>query len=205
MPARDVHWTRSPVVAAILLAVLTAVAYTSAVGNDFVNYDDPDYVVDNPYVRRGLTGEGFAWAWTTTLGANWNPLTWLSLQLDAQLGEMAPAAFHLTNVVLHVANTLLLFAALWSLTGACWRGALVAALFAVHPLHVESVAWVTERKDVLSVLFGLAALLAYAWYARRPSGSRYCLVALALALSLLAKPMLVTLPCVFLLVDYWPL
>ncbi|HEV3025461.1 MAG TPA: tetratricopeptide repeat protein [Pirellulales bacterium] len=205
MPARDRYWTRSPVVAAILLAVLTAVGYSSAVSNDFVNYDDPDYVVDNPYVRRGLTGEGFVWAWTTTLGANWNPLTWLSLQLDAQFGGLAPAAFHLTNVVLHVANTLLLFAALWSLTGVCWRSAWVAALFAVHPLHVESVAWVTERKDVLSVLFGLAALLAYAWYARRPTSGRYCLMALALLLSLLAKPMLVTLPCVFLLVDYWPL
>jgi tetratricopeptide (TPR) repeat protein len=196
---------RSHVVVAALLALTTTLAYGGAIRNDFVNYDDPQYVVDNPYVRRGLSREGFIWAWTTTLGANWNPLTWLSLQLDAQLGNMAPAAFHLTNVAIHVANSLLIFAALRLLTVACWRSAAVAALFALHPLHVESVAWVTERKDVLSTLFGFAALLAYGWYARRPAALRYFVVAVALALSLLAKPMLVTLPCLFLLLDYWPL
>ncbi|HVC94847.1 MAG TPA: tetratricopeptide repeat protein [Pirellulales bacterium] len=196
---------RWEIAAGAILVGLTSLSYAGTVGHDFVNYDDPDYVVDNPYVRGGLTGQGFVWAWTTTHAANWHPLTWLSLQLDAQLGGTAPSAFHRTNLLLHLANTVLLFVALRSMSGACWPSALVAGLFGLHPLHVESVAWVAERKDVLSTLFGFAALIAYASYARRPSTVRYLLVALGLALSLLSKPMLVTLPCVFLLLDYWPL
>jgi len=145
------------------------------------------------------------WAFTTGHASNWHPLTWLSLQLDAQLFGTQAWGYHLTNLVLHVANALLLLLLLWKMTGAWWPSALVAALFAVHPLHVESVAWVTERKDVLSTLFGFLALLAYAGYVKRPGLARYLLVLLAFGASLLAKAMLVTLPFVLLLLDYWPL
>src|SRR5262249_29651299 len=131
--------------------------------------------------------------------------TWLSLQLDAELYDTKPSGYHWTNLLLHTANGLLLFAALRRMTGAVWRSAFAAALFAVHPLRVESVAWVAERKDVLSTLFGMLTLLAYAWYGERPSVRRYLLVVLALAMGLMAKPMLVTLPGVLLLLDYWPL
>jgi Flp pilus assembly protein TadD len=188
-----------------LLATATLVAYAPALSCGFVNYDDDDYVTQNPQVRAGLTGRGAAWAWTTSHSANWHPLTWLSLMADTQLHGTGPWGYHFANVVLHTANTLLLFALLRRLTGDAWPSALVAGLFALHPLHVESVAWVTERKDVLSTLFGLLALLAYARYARSPGVGQYLLVVVAFALSLLAKPMLVTLPCLMLLLDYWPL
>jgi tetratricopeptide (TPR) repeat protein len=191
--------------ASLLLLALTVAALGRVCGNDFVNYDDGDYVSENRQVQAGLTRESVAWAFTTTHAANWHPLTWLSLQLDHQLYGMAAWGYHLTNLLLHAANVLLLFLALRRLTGAVWRSALVAALFAVHPLHVESVAWVSERKDVLSGLFWMLTLLAYAGYAERPGWRRYLLVLLAFALGLMAKPMLVTLPCVLLLLDYWPL
>jgi tetratricopeptide (TPR) repeat protein len=187
------------------LAAAVAAAYAGAPGNGFVDMDDPLYVRDNPEVRAGLTAEGVRWAFTTFETSNWHPLTWLSLQLDATLFGPGPWGFHLTNVVLHAANTLLLYLALLRMTGAFWRSAAVAALFGLHPLHVESVAWVAERKDVLSGLFWMLALLAYARYAARPGLARYLPVLLAFMLGLLAKPMVVTLPCVLLLLDYWPL
>jgi len=188
------------------LAALTLGAMGHAYANGFVNYDDNDYVVHNPEVKAGLSPAGAAWAFTTTHAANWHPLTWLSLQLDASLfGGGSAWGFHLSNVLLHAATVVLLFLALRRLTGAVWRSAAVAALFAVHPAHVESVAWVAERKDVLSGLFWMLTLLAYAWYAERPGWGRYLLVLAAFALGLMAKPMLVTLPCVLLLLDYWPL
>jgi len=196
---------RREISAAALLGTLATLAYWGTLAHDFVNYDDPEYVVNNPYVARGLTREGWDWAWHSTHGGNWHPLTWLSWQVDAQMGGMSPRAFHRTNALLHAANVILLFVALRSLSGAVWRSAFVAALFGLHPLHVESVAWVSERKDVLSMFFGMAALLAYATYARRRSIARYLLVASGLTLSLLSKPMLVTLPCVLLLLDLWPL
>jgi hypothetical protein len=171
----------------------------------FISYDDPVYVYENPHVQTGLSWANFRWAWTTTDTANWHPLTWLSLQLDAQLFGRKPLGFHVTNLLLHLANTLLLFILLRWMTGAAWRSAVVAGLFAVHPLHVESVAWAAERKDVLSTFFGLLALLAYVRYARAPGVIAYVLVTLGLALSLLAKPMLVTLPALLLLLDFWPL
>jgi tetratricopeptide (TPR) repeat protein len=196
---------RAELVAGILLVALTLAAYGRVCGNDFVNYDDADYVTENRQVQAGLTGESVAWAFTTTHAANWHPLTWLSLELDHQLYGLRPWGYHLTNLLLHTASALVLFLALRRMTGAVGRSAMVAALFAVHPLHVESVAWVSERKDTLSGLFWMVTLLAYAWYAERPGVGRYLLVLAAFALGLLAKPMLVTLPCVLLLLDYWPL
>jgi Flp pilus assembly protein TadD len=188
------------------LATLTLLVYWPSFHHPFVNYDDPVYAFENPYVRAGLTADGVRWAFTTFEAGNWHPLTWLSLELDATLfGGLTAGAFHRTNVLLHAANAVLLFVVLWRMTGAVWRAAVVAALFALHPLHVESVAWVAERKDVLSTLFWMLALAAYLDYVRRPGTRRYLLVVLALGLGLLAKPMLVTLPCVLLLLDYWPL
>ncbi len=187
------------------LVLATLLAYAPVVRNELINYDDPQYITSNPHVARGLTGENVCWAWTTFYAANWHPLTWLSLQLDVQLWGRRPGGLHVMNVLLHAANVLLLFGWLSRLTGQTGRSALVAALFALHPLHVQSVVWATERKDVLSTLFWLLSMWAYAFYAARPNGARYGLVVLAFAMGLLAKPMLVTLPFVLLLLDYWPL
>jgi tetratricopeptide (TPR) repeat protein len=198
--------TRSAVLVAAALAAGSLALFAPTCRCAFVNYDDPDYVTENPSVQAGLTGAGITWAFTRTHAGYWHPLTWLSLQLDASLFGLESAwGFHLTNVVLHAASTVLLFLALRRMTGVLWRPALVAALFAVHPMHVESVAWVTERKDVLSGLFWMLALLAYARYVEEPTLGRSLLVLAAYALGLMAKPMLVTLPCVLLLLDYWPL
>ena len=186
------------------LVALTLAVYWHATANGFVHYDDD--ITPNPHVRAGLTAPGVGWAFTTVQSANWLPLTWLSLQLDATVfGPSSAFGYHLTNVLLHAANALLLFVALWRMTAAVWRSALVAALFALHPLHVESVAWLAERKDVLSTLFAMLTLIAYARYAEAPGVGRYLAVVLALALALMAKPMPVTLPFVLLLLDYWPL
>jgi Tfp pilus assembly protein PilF len=189
------------------LALVTGavVVYWPATGNDFVNYDDPAYVSENQQVLQGLSADRIRWAFTTTNAANYHPLTWLSLQVDASVFAPDPFGFHLTNLLLHALNTVLLFCFLRLATGQRWPGMLVAGLFALHPLHVESVAWVAERKDVLSGLFWMLTLLAYVWYVRRPRVGRYLVVAAALTLGLLAKPMLVTVPCVLLLLDYWPL
>ena len=187
-----------------VLAAITVLAYVQVFSNGFV-WDDDLYLVYNPHVQAGLTPESMAWAFTTGHASNWHPLTWLSLEFDHELFGMRSWGYHTMNLALHVANTLLLLWFLWKITGAWWRSALVAALFALHPLHVESVAWLTERKDVLSTLFGFLALLAYAAYVKRPRPGWYVLLLLAFAASLLAKPMLVTLPFVLLLLDYWPL
>lgn len=190
---------------AFLLAIGTAAVFLPACRGAFVNLDDPDYVTLNAQVRSGLSFFGTAWAFTTFHAANWHPLTWLSLQFDASIWGLYPAGYHLTNVLLHSCSAALLFVALARLTGSRWRSAAVTALFAWHPLRVESVAWVSERKDVLSVLFWTLAIVAYARYAEVPSWRRLTLVALCMALSLMAKPMAVTLPFVLLLLDYWPL
>jgi tetratricopeptide (TPR) repeat protein len=188
----------------LFLATLAVFSRSSACG--FVNYDDELYVTRNPHVAVGLTRQSAAWALTATDASNWHPATWLSLQLDSSIyGPNRPWGFHLTNVLLHAANTVLLYWVLWRMTGAEWRCALAAALFGLHPLHVESVAWVAERKDVLSTFFGLLAVGAYAGYAVRPRAGGYVGVLLCLALSLAAKPMFVTLPALLLLLDYWPL
>jgi len=171
----------------------------------FVNYDDSDYVYENPHVLNDLTWDGIVWAFTTNHTGYWHPLTWLSLMLDCQLFGANPGWMHLVNLLLHLANTLLLFAVLRKMTGALWSSAFVAAAFAIHPMHVESVAWIAERKDVLSTLFLLLTLAAYVSYVRRRGIVRYMLTLLLFALGLLAKPMLVTLPALLLLLDYWPL
>jgi hypothetical protein len=189
----------------LLLVALTLAAFWWVGDCDFVDYDDPEYVAENPHVQGGLSWQGLVWAFTTTRNANWHPLTWVSYQADYQLYGLSPQGYHLTNLLFHVVNVVLLFRVLRRMTGAPQPSALVAALFAVHPLHVESVAWVAERKDVLSTFFGLLTLGAYARYAERPGLSRYSWVLLGFALSLMAKPMLVTLPFVLLLLDSWPL
>jgi len=192
-------------VLALLLALATLAVFARVVGFKLLNYDDPLYVTANPHVQEGLTVAGVGWAFTTFTAANWHPLTWISLLLDASIGGIDPRVFHLTNVVLHLANVLLLFLLLDRLTGWPYRSAVTAALFAIHPLHVESVAWVAERKDVLSTLFLLLTLLAYAGFVERPGPVRRLGVVLMFALGLLAKPMLVTLPVLLLLLDAWPL
>jgi tetratricopeptide (TPR) repeat protein len=191
------------VAAALAGAVL--VVFYPALDAGWVNFDDGDYVTENSGVTGGPSAAGVRWAFTTFHQANWHPLTWLSLQFDASLWGTQARGYHLTNVLLHAANAALLFLALRALTGAFWRSATVALLFAVHPLRAESVAWVSERKDVLGAFFGLLALWAYAAYSGRPACSRYVAVAAALAASLLCKPMLVTLPFLLLVLDWWPL
>ena len=190
----------------LVLVVAIAAVYGETVFHDFINYDDPAYVTENPRVQRGLTWENVVWAFTTTEQYNWHPLTWLSHALDCELfGLRRPGGHHLHNLLLHVFNSALLYLVLKRMTAAPWRSAAVAALFALHPLHVESVAWVAERKDVLSTLFWMLMLGAYAWYAARPGFWRYLPVVVFLALGLMAKPMLVTAPFLLLLLDYWPL
>lgn len=187
-----------------LLLAATLIAYLPVLGNGFV-WDDRQYIVDNPRVTGGLTVENFRWSLTAFRGGNWHPLTWVSHMLDASLFGPGPLGPHLVNVLLHLANTALLFNLVFRLTGTAWRSLFIAALFALHPLHVESVAWAAERKDVLSTLFGLLAADWYVRYVRAPSRTRYLALAILFALSLAAKPMLVTLPFVLLLLDFWPL
>jgi protein O-mannosyl-transferase len=190
---------------ALSLIIATAIVYWPALNHQFINYDDPAYVTQNRYVRMGLTYEAIQWAFTTVHMGNWNPLTWLSHMLDYQMYGLNPKGHHLTNIILHILNTLALFALLNRLTGRLWRSALVAAIFALHPLHVESVAWVSERKDVLSTLFFFGTILAYVFYVQKPTRGHYAAVIVLFVFGLMAKPMLVTLPCVLLLLDYWPL
>ena len=189
----------------LALAVGIVLVFAPVWQFDFVALDDPLYVSENPQVAGGLTWAGVKWAFTTTHGGFWIPLVWLSYMADVGLFGPAAGPHHAVNLLLHVANTLLLFGALRRMTGAAGRSAFVAALFAVHPLHVESVAWITERKDVLSTLFLVLALLAYAGHVRRPGWPRYLAVAGCFALGLMAKPMIVTLPALLLLLDVWPL
>lgn len=205
---RELPWLRrhrTEIVIGLSLIVLTAFALGGTCFNGFVNYDDPIYVTQNMDVLGGLSLDGIFRAFTTARSNHWHPLTWISLQLDVDLFDHQAWGFHLTNLLLHTANVLLLFGLLRQTTGAVWRSAAAAALFAVHPLHVESVAWVTERKDVLSTFFWLLTTVAYIHYARRPGVRRYGWMVLFLVLGLLAKPMLITLPCTLLLLDYWPL
>jgi len=187
------------------LIAANVVIYAAVGRYGLIKYDDARYVADNAIVAAGLTWRGVVWAFTAGYASNWHPLTWLSHMLDVQLYGMHFGGHHLTNVVLHIANTLLLFGVFQRMTGATGRSGFVAALFAVHPLHVESVAWVAERKDVLSGLFWMLTLWTYVSYVRQPRWNRYVLVALCFVLGLLAKPMVVTLPFVLLLLDYWPL
>ena len=187
------------------LVVVCAAIYGQTLSHGFVNYDDPLYVTDNPNVQAGLSLQSIGWAFVTDRAMYLHPLTWMSHMLDCSLYGMHPWGHHLTNLLFHAAASVLLFLALRLLTGALWPSAAVAALFAVHPLHVESVAWIAERKDVLSALFWMLALGAYGLYVRRRGAARYAAVTAAFVLGLMSKPMVVTLPFVLLLLDWWPL
>ena len=189
----------------LLLVAVTLAVFWQVKHYQFVNYDDDVYVTDNPHVRMGLQKEGVIWAFTAVHAGYWIPLTWLSYMLDYEFYGLNPGGFHLTNVLLHLLNALLLYLVFRRMTGARWRSAFVAGIFALHPLQVESVAWVTERKDVLSTLFWMLTLLAYLRYAERPRTTGYFAVLTAFSLGLMAKPMLVTLPFVLFLLDFWPL
>ena len=189
----------------LLLFFGTAALYVPALKNGFVNYDDPAYVTQNPQVAEGLTARSLAWAFASTAEANWHPLTWISHMLDVQAFGMSPEGHHAQSVFWHAVNVVLLFLLLTKATGFAGRSAVVAALFAAHPLNVESVAWIAERKTVLCTFFFLLALGAYGWYAKRPRADRYLLVAIVFALALIAKPMAITLPFALLLIDFWPL
>ncbi|MBW1801334.1 MAG: tetratricopeptide repeat protein [Deltaproteobacteria bacterium] len=195
--------SRIPVYLLLTLAVL--IVFWPVQHYDFINLDDPSYVTSNPHVKKGLTGESVKWAFSTDHAGFWVPITWISLMADYQLYGLHPGGFHVSNVLFHLANTLLLFAVLHCMTGLLWRSAFVAALFGVHPLHVESVAWITERKDVLSGFFWMLTMWAYFRYTKQTGPMRYALVVLFFTLGLMSKPMLVTLPLVLFLLDYWPL
>lgn len=187
------------------LSVLIIVAFYPVLSADFINYDDPLYVTANRHIGSGITPTSIAWAFTTFYFYNWHPLTWLSHMLDVQLFGLNPMGHHAVNLVFHLANTLVLFALLKKMTGSLGKSFCVAALFAVHPLHVQSVAWIAERKDVLSTLFWFLVMFVYSDYARRPRLGAYFLCMILFIFGLMAKPMLVTLPFVLLLMDYWPL
>ena len=200
------EWPRGWMFAAcVAVAALTLVVYLPVRRFDFVNWDDPSYLTSNPHVQLGLTWANVAWAITTAHTPYWHPVTWLSHMLDVTLFGMNPGAQHVTNLVLHLANTLLVFYVLRRMTGAAGPALFVAAVFGVHPLHVESVAWLAERKDVLSAFFLLSTVAAYVRYVDRPSAGRYALVAVTYALALMSKPMVVTLPAILVLLDFWPL
>jgi hypothetical protein len=189
----------------LFLVLTTLAVFWSVKDYEFIHYDDDLYMVDNSRVQDGLTTESIKWAFTATHTGNWYPLTWLSLMLDYELYGLNPAGYHWSNLLFHIANTLLLFFLLSRITGAVYKSAFVAALFALHPLHVESVAWVSERKDVLSTFFWMLTMGAYVRYVERPGTIKYLLVIIAFSLGLMAKSMLVTLPFVLLLMDFWPL
>jgi len=205
-PSRSLLADRAHIAAIILIVLATLIVYSQTLGHGFiVGYDDADYVTKNPHVRAGPTLDSIEWAFTAFHSANWHPLTWISHMLDCRLFGLKAGGHHATNLILHLANALLLYYVLRRMTKSVRRSAFVAIVFAVHPLHVESVAWISERKDLLSALFAMLTILAYVRYAERPSLRRYTLVVLAFAAGLMSKPMLVTMPFVLLLLDYWPL
>jgi Flp pilus assembly protein TadD len=203
--AFDVSHVRTFGLIAAGLAITTFGIYAQVIGHRFITIDDLSYIEENPMVNRGVTLGGLAWAFTTFHSGNWHPLTWIAHMIDSQFFGIVAGGHLLVNALIHVANTLLVFWFLLGTTRARWASALVAALFALHPLHVESVAWAAERKDTLSTFFGLLSLIAYVRYAGAPSIGRYAWTAVTLALGLMSKPMLVTWPFVMLLLDYWPL
>jgi tetratricopeptide (TPR) repeat protein len=189
----------------IFLVVTTLAVYWQVLDNGFVDYDDDVYVTENIRVHKGVTFDSLTWAFTSSHSANWHPLTWISHMIDCQLYGLNPSGHHLTSLLFHVANTLLLLLILVRMTGALWQSSFVAALFALHPLHVESVAWVAERKDVLSTFFMMLTVWAYLFYVKKGKVRRYLMVVLFFVLGLMSKPMLVTLPFILLMLDFWPL
>ena len=203
--SQDPVSTRTLIAIYLALTLLIWIVFGQTLGHPFVQYDDPSYVYENPEITAGLTGHGLVTAFTAPHARNWHPLTTISHMLDCQLFGLNPAGHHFSSVLFHILAALLLFTVLRAMTGALGRSALVAAVFAIHPLRAESVAWVAERKDVLSAVFFMLTIGAYLHYARQPSARRYLLVVLFFALGLMAKPMLVTLPVLLVLLDYWPL
>lgn len=189
----------------ILLTFVTLAVFWQVNHYDFINFDDNIYIIQNGYIQSGLTPEGFRWAFSTKYFDLWNPLVWLSFMLDYQIHGLSAGGYHLTNLILHVLSTLLLFRLFSSMTGAVWKSAFVAGFFALHPLHVESVAWIAERKDVLSAFFWMLTLCLYVHYTKKPVIERYVPVILSFVLALISKPMVVTLPVIMILLDYWPL
>ncbi len=189
----------------IVLALMTLAVFRQVHQFDFINIDDNIYVTENIHIQSGLSPEGIRWAFTTTYADFWHPMTWLSLMTDYQLHGLNAGGYHVTNLILHILSTLLLFGLFHRMTREIWKSAFVAAVFALHPLHVESVAWITERKDVLSAFFGMLTLYLYVHYLERQTVQRYLLVLLSFALALMSKPMVVTLPVIMMLLDYWPL
>ncbi|MRR38775.1 hypothetical protein EG829_29830, partial [bacterium] len=188
-----------------LIIIASAVVYFQVHGHGFVNYDDPDYVTENIHVTTGLTIDNIRWAIGLPDRQYWAPLAWMSHMLDCTLFGVNPGMHHLMNVFIHMINSLLLFLVLKMMTGSHWRSAFVAGLFALHPVNVDTVAWIAERKNLLSTFFWLLSMAAYVRYVRRPAMKAYLLLAVIFSLGLLAKPMLVTLPFVFILMDFWPL
>ena len=191
--------------AILLLAAIVLVLYWPVTGYDFIALDDNLYLLENPDIQQGTLRQGICWAMTTLYTTNWHPLTWLSLMADYELFGLKAAGYHISNLLLHILNTVLLFLVLRRMTGETWKCLTVAALFAVHPLNIESVVWIAERKNLLSTLFWILTLFAYVRYVERSGWLRYMQALFLFALGLTAKPMLVTLPFVLLLIDYWPL
>ena len=204
-PAASDSSRKQTLLLALILVLATVALYSRVSHYPFVNYDDGDYVTNNLHIQNGLDGDTVHWAFTSYAAANWHPVTWLSHALDCQLFDLDPAGPHDVNLLLHVINALLLFLVLRHATGFTGRSFMVAALFALHPVNVESVVWIAERKNLLSMLFFLLALGAYRWYVSKPRIGRYAVVALLFALGLMAKPQVITFPFVLLLWDYWPL
>ena len=202
---KNIFTIRRDIWVCLLLCLAIAAVYLQLPGHDFVDFDDGMYITRNPHVRAGLTLEGIIWSFGLHDSPYWQPLTWLSHMLDCQLFGLDPGMHHLTNLVLHLANSLLLLLFFNRTTGSLWKSSFVAALFAIHPLNVESVAWVSSRKNLLSTFFWLLTILSYVHYSKRPGVYRYLLTCVFFVLGLMAKPMLVTLPFALLLLDYWPL
>jgi tetratricopeptide (TPR) repeat protein len=198
----NINWS---LIICLVLAIIAFIIYYQVHSFEFVNYDDNTYVYANPSIQAGITFKAVKWAFTSGYADNWHPLTWLSHMLDWQLFGANAEGHHIINLIFHILNTLLVFIVFKKMTNVLWQSAFVAALFALHPLHVESVAWIAERKDVLSTFFWLLAMWAYVRYVEQPKVARYLWIVVFFALGLMSKPMLVTLPFVFLILDYWPL
>ena len=196
---------RRDLLISLTLFITTMTLYWQVTAFDYINFDDPEYVANNLVVKQGISKETISWAFKTTKTANWHPLTWISYLLDVHFFGSTPGVHHLINVLLHATNAVLLFIVFRRMTAAVWLSAIVAALFAIHPLHVESVVWISERKDVLSTLFWILVMWCYTGYTIHKDIKRYLAALVLFSLGLMAKPMLVTLPCILLLLDYWPL
>jgi len=201
----NISTERRKLIVYVVLTIVTLAVFWQVNQYNFINFDDPYFVVDNTHIRSGITPDEVCWSFSTRFFGLWHPLVWLSFIVDYQLHGLNPGGYHLTNLILHILSTLLLFWLFNRMTGAVWRSAFVAALFALHPLHVESIAWVSERKDVLSAFFWILTLCLYVYYTEKPVIRRYLLVVFSFVLALMSKPMVVTLPVMMILLDYWPL